>query len=195
MVFVLMDRKKLILAILFVGLFIVILYQATHLKNYGIKKSMIKEITALRKSSKPELKLKEIQLSHVNLNKLKDMAALPHSIGRNLFKFVQEEDWQANVYKEDIYEEEQISPTAFKELEIEERGIAQFFGEINARFIGFAEVNGKRIAGVIIDDDIHLGLEGDVIANKFVILKITDNFLEIGIPNTKQKQRLFIEGE
>ena len=64
----------------------------------------------------------------------------------------------------------------------------------NVRFIGFAQMKGMKIAGIIMEDNIFLGSEGDVIAKKFNIIKISDKYMEIGIPNTDQRQRLPLEG-
>lgn len=197
-----MDRKRLILILLLVALFIAILYQVVHLKSYGSEGSIARKKAAPRITARPHLKQKETQPPHINLNFLKEIDATPQPPGRNLFKFDQVKIQQVRVAEKLASEVEQPSPegeqplpTLPKEIEAAKREAEILQKITNARFLGYAEVKGVRIAGIRMDDYILLGLEGDIIAKKFNIIKIADKYLEIGIPNSSQKQRLPLEGE
>jgi len=112
-----MNRKKLILVILLVILFIAILYQVAHLKSYRIEENVARRKQAPRISGRPYLNPEDIQPPNINLNLLKEIDTTSQPSGRNLFKFGQVRDRQVRVAEESVSKVEHPSPALAEEVE------------------------------------------------------------------------------
>ena len=190
-----MDLRKVILALLLIVFFIVVLYQAMYLKSPPRDDRMSRRKAMAPHRREEQLRVEEIQLPRLHLELLKGREAIQQPSGRNLFSLSQEEDWQSSALKQSADEAKRIESAPVVEvLKPTEKKVPKVKRIKNVRFIGFAQMKGIRVAGIMMEDNIFLGLEGDVIAKKFNIIKISDKYMEIGIPNTDQRQRLPLEG-
>ena len=198
-----MEQKKIILVLLLMILFAAAIYQVTHLENFQLGSSTGDDVEKSKTDEPSQMKLDDIQLPRIHLSRLEEKGISYEQIGRNLFTLrggdarkavlIEEEKEEDDLEAED-YEEEDYDDLE-EEYESTPIDAARFPEMRNVRFVGLANIKGRKVAGIIVNGYIYLGLEGDVIANRYNIRKIEDNYLEISITNTDMRQILPLEGE
>jgi hypothetical protein len=189
-----MNVKKIVLLVLLVVLLAVISYQIVHIDNRKNKETSIKRNKFSKESSQRQLRLEDREVLRINLNKLNQKRTQLEDIERNLFVINQGKARQNEItaLREERDELEEEGPDFEKKVASKERtdlGI-QYFR--NVKYVGLGIIKQKRIAGVIINGYLYLGSEGDVIANRFTILKITNKFIEIGITKGNISQKIYL---
>jgi hypothetical protein len=190
-----MNVKRIVLLVLLIVLLAVISYQIVHIDSRKNTEASIKKSRFSKERSQSQLRLEDREILRINLNKLNQKRTISEDIERNLFvidhgKARQDEvaalrEEQGELEEEDQNYEEEVSPIEKTDLKL------QYFR--NVKYIGLGIIREKRIAGVVINGYLYLGLEGDVIANRFTILKVTDKFLEISIVKDNISQKIYLE--
>ncbi len=190
-----MNVKKIALLVLLIVLLAVISYQIVHIDSRKNKETSINRSKFSKEHSQSQLRLENTEILRINLNKLNQKRTKSENIERNLFvinqgKARQDEvatlrEEQGELEEEDPNYVEKVSPIEKTDLKL------RYFR--NVKYIGLGIIKERRIAGVIINGYLYLSLEGDVIANRFTILKVTDKFLEISIAKDNISQKIYLE--
>ena len=195
-------QKKILLLILLVVFFALVTYQ---LKKFGGRSE---ETAGIPISSEAplgrEARLSSLQaeslLPEINLKLLQQPMPAYSVLGRNLFRFgaakatpspssprtrtssraqqtTTPRRTEEGVVTDQTTAEQQASSPALEEL-------AGF------KFLGFARKDSHMIATLKKGDKILVGIKGDIIEERFTILEIDYQYIELGVVNTSLKQKI-----
>ena len=194
-------QKKILLLILLVVFFALVTYQ---LKKFGGRSE---ETAGIPISSEAplgrEARLSSLQaeslLPEINLKLLQQPMPAYSVLGRNLFRFgaakaaasaspkrrtssraqqtTTPRRTEEGVVTDQTTAEQQASSPALEEL-------AGF------KFLGFAQKDSHMIATLKKGDKILVGIKGDIIEERFTILEIDYQYIELGVVNTSLKQKI-----
>jgi len=199
-------QKKILLLILLILFFVLLTYQ---LKRMGERSGDIatlpisSEAPPGGRESPPSLQGKSL-LTEINLEFLRQPMPAYSVLGRNLFRF----EAAKKVAPPSAARQSQVSKTQqmVTPSETAEGGVpiqpttaeqgaaagsAQVLAELAGfKFLGFARKDSQMIAALKKGDKILVGVEGDIIEEKFTIIEIDYQYVELGVVNTSFKQKI-----
>ena len=197
-------QKKVLLLILLVVFLILLTYQ---MKRIGGRNGEVATLTISSAAptggriSPPSLQGKTL-LPEINLELLRQSMPAYPGVGRNLFRFgVAKVATPSSAGQPQSSETQQIATPR----EAEREGTAQTTPTEQAaslsssqalaelagfKFLGFARRNSQMIATLKKGDKILVGIRGDIIEEKFTILEIDYQYVELGVVNTSFKQKI-----
>lgn len=199
-------QKKILLLVLFILFFVLLTYQ---LRRMGERSEDIatlpisSEASPGGRISSPSLQGKSL-LPEINLVHLRQPMPAYSVLGRNLFRF----EVAKKVAPPSVGRQRQLSETQqmVTPRETEEGGVpiqpttaeqgaspgsAQVLVELASfKFLGFARKDSLMIATLKRGDKVLVGVEGDIIEEKFTILEIDYQYVELGVVNTSFKQKI-----
>jgi hypothetical protein len=189
-----MNVKRIVLLVLLIALLAVIFYQVAHIDKRRIKGIPGSRSKFFKEHRQSQMRFEDMQIPRINLNKLNRKRDKAEQSERNLFVISQR---KARAAEADVIRKEQSTFEEGSDFEQdassakEEEAKLRYFR--NVEYIGLGIIKNKRIAGIKINGYLYLGSEGDIIANRFTILKITDKFLEICIIKGNISQKIYLE--
>lgn len=198
-------QKKILLLILLVVFFALVTYQLRKIIGRS------QEIASIPISSQAapggEARLSSVQakslLPEINLKLLNQPMPAYSVLGRNLFRFgaakaaapasprrrTSSRAQQTATQRET--EEGVVTDQATAEQQASSPGSPPALEELAGfKFLGFARKDSHMIATLKKGDKILVGIKGDIIEERFTILEIDYQYIELGVVNTSLKQKI-----
>ncbi len=198
-------QKKILLLILLVAFSALVTYQLRKIVGRS------QEIASIPISSQTapggEARLSSLQaeslLPEVNLELLHQSMPAYSILGRNLFRFgAAKAAAPASTRRRPSSQKQQTAASrkteggvVIEETTAEEKvsapGSSPALEELAGfTFLGFARKDSQMIATLKKGDKILVGIEGDIIEERFTILEIDYQYIELGVVNTSLKQKI-----
>jgi hypothetical protein len=189
-----MNVKRIVLLVLLIVLLAVIFYQIANIDRREIKGSSGSRSKFSKEHRQSQMRFEDMQIPRINLNKLNRQRDKLEQSERNLFVISQR---KARTAETAALRREQSALEEGSDFKQDASSVKEEDAKLryfrNVEYIGLGIIKDKRIAGIIINGYLYLGSEGDVIANRFTILKITDKFIEISIIKGNISQKIYLE--
>jgi len=197
-------QKKILLLILLVVFVVLLTYQLRRIDTSSGEVASLRissEVPSGGRISHPSLQGKSL-LPEVNLELLHQQMPAYSVLGRNLFRFEaakattpssprqpKSSDTRKTTASREIEEEGgAIQTTSTQEAPLDSsQALVELAG---FKFLGFAKRDSHLIATLKKGDKVLVGIKGEIIEEKFTILEIDYQYVELGVVNTSFKQKI-----
>jgi len=198
-------QKNILLLILLVLFFALVTYQ---LRRIGGRSGEIASIPISSEApSEGEARLSSLQgkslLPEINLKLLNQQMPAYSVLGRNLFRFgAAKAAAPASTRRRSSSQTQQtdtprkteggvVADKTTAEQQASSSGSSPALEELAGfKFLGFARKDSQMIATLKKGDKILVGIKGDIIEERFTILEIDYQYIELGVVNTSFKQKI-----